>query len=105
MDFVIDQSSREDPIVSSSFSLVDGRISVIDLKLFLANIFYSVGFLGLKRTTAESFKYISSVGQRMLTKNEITKKTDAEIHPCYWRALGIRERYDEMEGKRTRKTS
>jgi len=97
LDFVIDEASKEDPIVSSSYSLVDGRVSVIDLKLFLANIFYSVGFLGLKRTTAESFKYISSVGQRMLTKSEITKETDAEIHPCYWRALGVHERYDEMK--------
>lgn len=103
LEAVIENLNRDDPVVSASYSLVDERISVPEFKLFIANVFYSVGLLGLKRLTSESFNYVGT-GMRSISKTEITKRSHAEIHPCFWRALGIADAHHDLEGRRPAKT-
>ena len=102
LEAVIKEFPRgDDPLVSASYSLVSSElITLKDFKQFLAFVLYSVGFLGLKRTTAESYKYVSSAGARSMSKNDVTPRTHCEVHPCFWRALGIRDAYSDIEPRR-----
>lgn len=101
LDAVIKEYPRgDDPLVSASYSLVAELITVKDFKQFIAFALYSAGFLGMKRTTAESFKYVSSSGARSMSKNDVTPRTHCEVHPCFWRALGIADAYSDLEPRR-----
>lgn len=54
----------------------------------MAHCFYVTGLVGLK---LESYEKVSWVGhERSISPAEITDSTALEVHPCFWRALGIK---------------
>jgi len=59
------------------------------LKRQLALIFYRVGIVGLKIAPSEAISWVG-VGDRSASFSEISDATRVHVHPCFWRALGVR---------------
>ena len=52
-------------------------------------VFYLVGIVGLKVESYEATSW--AVDGRAVSRPEIDDRTKVEVHPCFWRALGIRK--------------
>jgi hypothetical protein len=59
-----------------------------DFKLILAQVFFRVGFIGLKTSSYESETWNDELG-RSVSSAEVDEDTSIVIHPMYHRALGI----------------
>ncbi|MEW6441319.1 MAG: hypothetical protein AB1640_10340 [bacterium] len=86
--------SAEDPggqglLQKHAMKLVDCAISAHDFRIFLIQVFYQVGLIGLKITPHETAAWVNELGKRV-SAAEISDETSAVVHPAFHRALGIR---------------
>jgi len=69
--------------------LVDCVISSSDFKVFLIQVFYKIGLVGLKLHPYETESWVDERGKSVSTA-EISDEASVVIHPAYHRALGIK---------------
>lgn len=81
--------NRECALQSYAMQVVDCIVSPHDFKIFLMQIFYKTGLIGLKTEAHESEFWVNEVGRSFSTA-EVTPNTSVVIHPTYHRALGIK---------------
>lgn len=72
------------------------RVAEADLepamfKMYLVQIFYKVGLIGLKLDRQESAIWVAEAGRRV-SITDIHQESSVLVHPMYHRALGIRPR-------------
>lgn len=82
------EQSTHDFLSQMACQVAYGNTSAADFmkQLFLA--FYKVGVVGLKIEADQ--KYIWSTGQRRsVSSSEVSDETKIEVHPAFWRVLGI----------------
>ncbi len=100
------QDIEDEQILNLAIRLVDGRkIDDAELKGALQQIenntsntgslrnwcvavFYRVGLIGVKLESFEAVVW-STLGRRSVSSAELTMRTGIEVHPCFWRSLGI----------------
>ena len=74
-----------------AFQTANAEMEVKDFRNYLVLAFYKIGILGIKLATFES--YLWSFGnKRAVSASEISDETQVEVHPGFWRVLGIETR-------------
>lgn len=71
--------------------VVDLVTAASDFRIFLFQVFYRVGLVGLKLTPHESASWADELG-KSVSVAEINLETSAVVHPMYHRVLGINSR-------------
>lgn len=69
--------------------VVDGKINHILFKTDVFRIFYTLGLVGLKLESFESYSWADETG-RSVSISEITENISVTINPTYFRTLGIK---------------
>ncbi len=84
---VVAEALEADALQNAAWEL-DARHNCGRFRQEMAHCFYVTGLVGLK---LESYEKVSWVGhERSISPAEITDSTALEVHPCFWRALGIK---------------
>jgi hypothetical protein len=91
LDFLTKSPPAKDVLSIDAERLLKDELSALDFKRTLVQVFYRVGFLGLKLQVAEAFIW-TTVGRRSVSIAEIAEDTQATIHPIFWRVLCIDDR-------------
>lgn len=86
----VDERSESDPICEEARRFMDNKSHLNDFRKFIIKVFYIIGLIGLKLETYEAVAYSFS-GRRTISESEINGETRIQVHPCFWRALGIQE--------------
>ena len=72
-----------------AMKVLDRVIAPSDFKIFLIQVFYKIGLVGLKLSPHEEASWVEDAG-RSISTAEVTDDTSICIHPKFMRALGIR---------------
>lgn len=72
-----------------SMKVVDCMVAAKDFKIFLFQVFYSVGLVGFKLQSFEKESWVDEFG-KSISSAEITDNTSVIVHPAYYRSLGIK---------------
>lgn len=82
------EHSTHDFLSQMACQVAYGNLSVADFMKQLFLVFYKVGVVGLKIEAYQ--KYIWSTGQRRsVSSSEVSDEMKIEVHPAFWRVLGI----------------
>ncbi len=65
-----------------------GSLDASVFKVSMASILYRVGFLGVKLESFDSVQF-ATPESRSVSSSNLSEDTICEIHPMYWRVLGI----------------
>jgi len=91
LEIVADDPDGKGELMDSARRVTDGKVSPEDFRSILFQTYYKVGLVALKMETFESTEW-SITGRRNISATEIRPDTRVSVHPCFWRALGVRER-------------
>lgn len=91
LEFLTKSQHAKDVLSIDAERLLKDELSAFDFKRTLMQVFYRVGFLGLKLQVAEAF-FWTTVGRRSVSLAEVGEETQAAIHPIFWRVLNIEDR-------------
>jgi hypothetical protein len=72
----------------NAMRVVDCVTKSSEFRIFLIQIFYRIGLVGLKLSPHEAPSWVDATG-RSVSQAEITSETSIVVHPKYLRALGI----------------
>lgn len=89
LDYAVKYPERKDALSSQAKTAAEGLTSFSCFLSFAFHIFYRVGVVGLKTETFETTGW-SYKGPSTISADTIDCKTRVEIHPTFWRVLGIR---------------
>lgn len=90
LDFCVSDDVKSGYFLNLSTHLVNTQLSPSDFRKSIFPIFYKVGLVGLKIESYEKYVW-TTFSPRNISSAEITDKTKVEVHPAFWRVLGIRE--------------
>jgi len=71
-----------------AMNVVDTVITPSDFKIYLMQIYFRVGLVGLKTKSYESEFWVNELGRSLATA-EVDLDTSVIVHPMYYRSLGI----------------
>jgi len=75
-------------LAQCAFQTANAEMDVASFRKYLAQAFYRTGIVGIKIASFES--YLWSFGnKRAVSASEISDETHVEIHPAFWRVLGV----------------
>ena len=86
---VIENPSSQGILNNKANTLIDCVITATDFKIFLVQVFFKIGLIGLKLEPHESAIWAEDYG-RIISSAEITDNISVVVHPIYHRALGIK---------------
>lgn len=89
LDYAINNPERNDNLSSLAKTTAEGLTSLLNFLSTLFHVFYRIGLVGLKTETFEKTQW-SYLGASTIAADTIDRKTKIEIHPTFWRVLGIR---------------
>lgn len=89
LNYAVNYPDRSDVLSNYAKSAAEGLTSLFSLLSFILHIFYRTGVVGLKTETFESTQW-SYTGPSTIAANTIDAITRVEIHPTFWRVLGIK---------------
>jgi hypothetical protein len=89
LDYAINYPERSDFLSQQARSVAEGIMSLQSFIPTLFHVFYRTGIVGLKTETYESFQW-SYNGPSTIASETITQNTRVQIHPTFWRVLGIK---------------
>ena len=81
----------EDILSTSARQVVNVSKDFIDFRSTVLQVFYGTGLVGLKTESFERMQW-SHIGLRNISKSEISDQCKVQIHPMFWRALGVKTR-------------
>jgi hypothetical protein len=73
-----------------ALKVADCVVPASDFKLFIFQVFYRVGLVGLKLESFEKVSWVDELGKSISTP-EISEETSVIINPTFYRALGIKK--------------
>jgi len=88
LHYAIKYPDRNDILSLQARQVAEGMISSIAFFSFLFHVFYRTGIVGLKTETFDKMQW-SHKGASTIAANTIDLNTRVEIHPTFWRVLGI----------------
>jgi hypothetical protein len=83
------RATRSGELEDMANRVVELSFPVEEFRQNLVQCFYRVGLVGLKLGAAEKFYWSTSGPRRSVSAAEIAADSGVEIHPCFWRVLGI----------------
>lgn len=89
LTFVDSDFQPSDDLARVAHQVVMSTVDATHFRRQMALIFYRVGLIGLKITAQEGVSWVG-VGDRSVSFGEISDSTRVHVHPCFWRALGVR---------------
>lgn len=89
LDYAIKYPNRNDALSVQARNAAEGLVSLVGFLSFAFNVFYRTGIVGLKTASFESTQW-SYKGTSTIAADTIDGKTRVEVHPTFWRVLGIR---------------
>ena len=87
-NIAIEGKSSSDLLHQYAYNYINGDIDFDDFNKELIHVFYKVGLVGLKPHTIEAASWVDEIG-RGVSKAEIKSDISLQVHPTYYRALGI----------------
>ena len=88
LHYAIKYPDRNDILSLQAKQVAEGMVSSITFFSFLFHVFYRTGIVGLKTETFDKMQW-SNKGTSTIAANTIDLNTRVEIHPTFWRVLGI----------------
>lgn len=89
LDYAINHPERIDHLSTFTKSAAEGITSLSGFLATLFHVFYRTGIVGLKTETFEKTQW-SFLGPSTIAADTIDDRTRVEVHPTFWRVLGIR---------------
>jgi hypothetical protein len=89
LNFLITDPPKRDFLHGLASQRLDRIISTPDFRRQVVAVFYKIGLVGLKLEHFEGTSWAYS-GKRSVSVAEIIDGIRISIHPCFWRALGIK---------------
>jgi len=91
LDFAIQPPPNNDELAASVNNVVDDLISPAEFRRVIIQIFFRIGFIGLKLENSESVRW-SLTGRTSVSRSEISDTTRITVHPAFWRVTGVIDR-------------
>lgn len=93
LEFLIahQENPKEDILSASARQIINVNEDFNDFRTTVLQVFYSTGLVGLKTESFDRTQW-SHIGLRNISKSEISDQCKVEIHPMFWRALGVKTR-------------
>ena len=93
LEFLIahQEDRNEDILSTSARELINVNEDFNDFRTTVLQVFYGTGLVGLKTESFDRMQW-SHIGLRNISKSEILDGCKVEIHPMFWRALGVKTR-------------
>ena len=93
LDFLISHQDNltEDILSTSARQVLNVSEDFMDFRSIVLQVFYGTGLVGLKTESFERIQW-SHIGLRNISKSEISDQCKVQIHPMFWRALGVKTR-------------
>ena len=82
------KKSVDEELASALWDIENDPTRTNAFRNWLVVAFYRVSLVGLKLESFEAVTW-SATGRRSVSGAEITATTKIEVHPCFWRSLGI----------------
>lgn len=89
LDYSVSNPHRGDLLSVSAFVFAEGTGGYERFLQNLFHVFYRTGLVGLKTETYQGFQWIQN-GPSSIAAETIGMETSVNIHPMFWRVLGIR---------------
>ena len=88
LDYAIEHLSDNDILSQHARGVADGIVSWQVFLCSLCHIFYITGIIGLKTEAFEGYQWAHE-GTATIVADTINLETSANIHPMFYRVLGI----------------
>lgn len=91
LNLLIGGVDKPDDLFKVTERYVDTQVDAEHFRRRIFQIFYKVGFVGLKLETYQKTAWTTD-GRRNISVSEIREDTKVSIHPCFYRIFGVRAR-------------
>lgn len=78
----------DDNLTEVCAAVVASERSCWDMMYAACSVFFRVGMVGIKPSPTETFAWYADTGRRY-DATEFTRETSIQVHPMFWRSLGI----------------
>ena len=84
---LLDGSQTNDQLEALARKVLDNKLGYEDFRVELINLFFKVGFIGIRICSGHPFVYSSSSSIKF-PHAQIQSDTTIQIHPMFWWAMG-----------------